>query len=110
MELSLILIASGSSLHGPQHLRKLEVVNNLLLSHLHDLSLPLQHCEALIHLVLLQFALELRPFLPILKQINDLLCNDGAIAYQLLEFCSLAPAELELGQVVLLHRVSPQEV
>lgn len=59
MELSLILITGCPSLHGPEHLGELEVVNDLLLCHLHDLSLPFQHCEVLIHLVLLQLTLEL---------------------------------------------------
>lgn len=53
MKLSLILIAGCPALHGPQHLGELEVINNLLLCHLHDLPLPLQHCEVIVHPVLL---------------------------------------------------------
>ena len=110
MELPLVLIAGCPGLHGAEHLGELEVVDDLLLGHLHDLPLPLQHSEAQVHLVLLQLALELGPFLPLLQQVDHLLGNCRAVADQLLELGRLPPAQLQLRQVVLLHRVSPQEV
>lgn len=110
MEFSLILIAGRPSLHGSQHFGELEIVKNLLLCHLHDLSLPFQNCKVLIHLVLLKFTLELRALLFILKQIDYLLCYYCAVAYQFFKFGCLAPAELKLGQVMLLHGVSSKKI
>ena len=97
VEFPLILVAGCPTLHGSQHLGELEVVNNLLLCHLHYLSLPLQHCEVIIHPVLLQLALKLRALLLILKQVDHLLRDYHAVADQLFELCRLAPAQLQLG-------------